>query len=777
MIEYAHGTPVGRANGKTICYREDITFILDSLALPRHIPFGTFILLFCACKNDFESSYPLQATFKNILVDARGSKEISKTIHKLSWDALTFLKLVNSLPYKYRMGLKRIPLYQAIFNGTEPESNNLKALLNEFKTGGLDDTIFYRTGELKLETFDADLRPLADALKRFPDKESLELALRTGLPEVPQSADETPLPENVPGNLFDELEEDSRTSGLSLLARFITGALSIPMHLSSSDQSVGGISDISNRGHYDKLLLSELAQDDLVLTARLANNEALFLKREELPLNNSQEWHILLDSTLKMWGVPRVFGLAAGLAFSEGRKSHEPMNAWALGGKQSQPIDLHTKEGVINCLEILDPALNCGPQLGKLLAEQKGIKGKYIMVTADHYRDDLDFLSHFLPIKDQLDYLVVVSRTGHIELFETQGGRHKLLNQATIDLDETLFGKKKQPVKRKQHTTAVGLPAFLQADKFTMYFPVSKIRLKVNNNFVTANGEVFAITQDYRVLLWEGKDHGALEIGASIVRGECYWGADGNKRLYILVNNVTNQSIIIYWYNFSDRSWNAGPTLNIKASKAKFYKGEYYLKTDDDIVIVDPETGSMKPFVQQLRSTYYNSFSFYNSASDVNLLGQSKKIVYGGYSAINSVKNVYIEPEGAIYLDSLYLHIDKYTKGLIIIKSYNPPKNIGAIKQEIMRVDHLTNIKFTKFIWANGTEFIVDSRGLLHLKSNKSSMPEVSIILITGKATACWSADGVVAGSLYFTGNNPQNGIPMPEFYDRYIQPFINGIK
>ena len=37
---------------------------------------------------------------------------------------------------------------------------------------------------------------------------------------------------------------------------------------------LGGVSDITNRGDWDKLLLSELAHDDLTLTARLANNVA-----------------------------------------------------------------------------------------------------------------------------------------------------------------------------------------------------------------------------------------------------------------------------------------------------------------------------------------------------------------------------------------------------------------------------------------------------------------------------------------------------------------------
>lgn len=786
VIEFANGTTVGRANGKTICYREDLTFVLESLTLPRLVPLGTFILLFCACKNDFESNYALQVAFNNIALNVRSLGDGRKIINEVSRDAFAFLKLVNSLPYKYRMGLKRIPLYQAIFEGAESGNvNDLKVALNEFKTGELDEVLFFRTRHVSFENFEADLRPLVDALKRFPDKESLELVLRTGLKDVPGAANGIATPEPVPADLFDALEADARTIGLSNLARFITGALSIPMHLSgSSDQSVGGVSDISNRGHYDKLLLSELAQDDLLLTARLANNEALFLQREELPLNNSQEWHILLDSTLKMWGVPRVFGLAAGLAFSEGRKSHEPMNAWALGGKQSQPIDLHSKEGVINCLEILDPALNCGLQLGKLLTGQKGVKGKYIMITADHYRDDLDFLAHFLPVKDQLDYLVVVSRTGHIELFETQGGRHKLLNQATIDLDATLFVKK-QPARRTQHT-AVGLPAFMQSGEFKLYFPASKIKLKHNNNFKAPGGEVFIITQDYRILLWENKDHGAIEIDGCIERGESYWGFDGNERLALLVNNVGNQVVTVYNYGFSDSSWNTCPPLKIKASTVKFHLGSYHLKTDDGIVSIDSLSGEIKLFFTfhlagaELQDQQLSLASFNNIRviPHLSVLSQNRKFINNGYSVINSAKRIYLHPMGLICIDHREIRLSPKGDQIKITDSRSDHVGLaGPVKQEPMEVMHLPNIKFTKFKWPNGSEAVLDSRGLLHLKSSDVTVSEISILLVIDKPSACWSSDGNVTGWEYFTGNNPANGVRVIEFYDRYIQPFINGIK
>lgn len=104
-----NGNVIEFSNGKTVCYREDLTFILESLTLPQPIPLGTFILLFCACKDNFESIYSVEAEFKYICLQPREETR-NKNIYGLIRDAFAFLKVVNALPYKYRMGLKRIPL-------------------------------------------------------------------------------------------------------------------------------------------------------------------------------------------------------------------------------------------------------------------------------------------------------------------------------------------------------------------------------------------------------------------------------------------------------------------------------------------------------------------------------------------------------------------------------------------------------------------------------------------------------------------------------------------
>ncbi len=105
--------------------------------------------------------------------------------------------------------------------------------------------------------------------------------------------------------MLEQLEEDASTTGLAQLTKRLIAAINIPMHAhGSSDQLFGGVSDITNRKLLDRLLLSERwRMMTLSLMARLANNEALYLRREKLPSNPEKQRILLVDTTLaKMWG-------------------------------------------------------------------------------------------------------------------------------------------------------------------------------------------------------------------------------------------------------------------------------------------------------------------------------------------------------------------------------------------------------------------------------------------------------------------------------------------
>jgi hypothetical protein len=87
------------------------------------------------------------------------------------------------------------------------------------------------------------------------------------------------------------------------------------------------------------------------------------------------------------------------------------------------------------------------------------------------------------------------------------------------------------------------------------------------------------------------------------------------------------------------------------------------------------------------------------------------------------------------------------------------------------------NLKFSKFVWDDGSEVLADSRGLLHLRSSDASIPEITIVMVMGKPTACWAADGNVCGPAYFTGVQMMpNSSAVIDFYNDYIKRFIDTV-
>ena len=120
----------------------------------------------------------------------------------------------------------------------------------------------------------------------FESVAELEQLLTTGIVDTVESPEAPLLDQRAQTRrLLEQLSDDNELSGFARLAQQLIAAISLPRTLSEPDElQIGGVSDISNRGHLDQLLLSELAQDDLTLAVRLALNEALYLRRESPPL-------------------------------------------------------------------------------------------------------------------------------------------------------------------------------------------------------------------------------------------------------------------------------------------------------------------------------------------------------------------------------------------------------------------------------------------------------------------------------------------------------------
>lgn len=181
--------------------------------------------------------------------------------------------------------------------GERLTQTNSRAILQILTAGPTTDLIKPRSTGARIENVkrsvaDAFLRGLAKV-----DAERLLLRFKVGLDVLPGPAPDDLMPPARARALITSLLDDEELGGLARAARRLIGAVHLPHHVSEQqDLPLGGVSDLANRGDLDRLLLSELAHDDLTLAVRVAIKEALYLRRESPPRIPPSGRALLIDT-------------------------------------------------------------------------------------------------------------------------------------------------------------------------------------------------------------------------------------------------------------------------------------------------------------------------------------------------------------------------------------------------------------------------------------------------------------------------------------------------
>jgi hypothetical protein len=773
------------SDGLTIAYREELTTLLKEVSAscePKRL--GAVLLVLAACRDDWKEATRHVILYKLIktIVENRGDEY--EVVNKGTKEVFEFLDRINALSSDVRKGKGKILLLRHLFveeiNTFKP--NSLKEYIDEFASGRLDNKLV-GLREHSPEHLKADLAPLYRLSSIYSDVHGLEIKILTGLDILPQPI-EIPQAEELESlSLLEELAQDTETAGLAQLTKSLIAAMNVPMHTyGASELPLGGVSDITNKGNYDKLLLSELAQEDDLLTARLVNNEALYLRRESPPSKPERERVILLDTTMKMWGMPRPFALSAALALSENKKQVSEVSAFALKGMTFDPLSISTKKGVLEALNHLAPALHCGVALESFLRKAPNNE------TTDYvFISDADAMSHpnfrliFNQQKHLLRFLVVINRAGDLQFFELTKGETKLINKSKFDLNELLFFIKK-PTKKDDFDKKLRdlsdeeMPAFLYNDPTPLLFPGVNISLNQSNHLFVATIGIIVITDTQRVLFFKNRDRGATEILMSIEKGEYCIGNNGFGEFCILVYDKKGSLLKLYNLNVTksivEKNDYSNQLSNIE--QVNFEAQSYYIRTNDEDYKLNVLNTSL--YKQDHAKKFEKPIPF--------SLSYNRRLVNRGYSILQRLKHIYINRKGCISFENFYIDLNERGETALmdnstlptIMKDNYQEKQLLKDDFEVKALPSNQQIKFYKVEWADGSVAMLDSRGFLHLKSSDTSIPEMTIVLVAGKLCTCWSADGFYTGNPYFMPDTDRI-ISGRVFYKNYIQAFISELE
>lgn len=768
------GEVVEWRNGDTICYREDLANLLAATAESGLPPIGTILLLLVACQDK-----PL-SVYEKLLIET-----IQQLPQPTSWretmegfasQAIEFMEIIQSLPASLRSGDNRIHLLNGLIAKIPNKIPAAKAkeMSITLDSGDWDGLFINRSGKIDWKTVKVDLENLRNLFGFFTTKEELELLLRTGLKQLPSPID---IAEELPAvDILTQLAEYPKTQGLARLTKHLLAALRIPMKAAgASDLPFGGVSDITNRGDFDRLLLSELAQDEDMLSVRLVNNEALYFRREEPPDQRMFQRIILIDQTIKMWGLPRVFAMSAALALGEQKQVELEVESYGLGGHGVKALQLNTREGVIQALAALDAHLHCGSALQKFVEEHlRQENPELILITSESAFFQADFQKIIQTHKGQIHFVVLVNRSGELSFFQYINGSRKLIRQSAFNLEELLFSPSKKT--RLDQGESERLPMALRMERFPLLLPTTMMNLKRTYTYHMVDpGRVVSISPDQRLLLWMSKTTGAIELRSGIEKGKYAFGFDDENMIYI----IAQQTQVLHLYSVDLRQLTTDHVaIDFKTGSRhydfhfdkpyfKISDYSYYFKLDtisQAITKVElPHHERRKDLIQ--RSRYLHE------------MPEIKKIINPGYSTLTKVKRVYVNHDGHLTINDWVLRLEGKQMKLLPFQR-NP---LHALEPRITEDQRLLPenpaLLFRTKQWAGGTRIWVDPRGFLHLRIGNSKRPEVTLVLVLNMPMAAWASDGTCCGPLYFTKGTEGTPIDASIFYKKYIQPFIEMIR
>ena len=421
------GEVIAWLDGQTIAFRAEVEGVLARLAPHGLPPFSALVLLLAACRDGWRGE-------SNRLSAVAGLVTTLERRDFPEWLGKLFLELdaLHALPVELRTTPSaKADLAEVVFEECQTrtsleETEAVRWAISSY----LAPDVLAPQADLPsgLDGMLRDLRCLHEGLEKL-DAEKLKLRRRTGLDQLVQPADVDLPPADMARRLIARLDQDPELGGIARIARQLLAALHLPRSLSDhEDLPVGGVSDISNRGPLDRLLLSELAHDDLTLAVRIALNEALYLRREAPPRSPPKHRAVLIDAGIRLWGIPRIFATAVVLSLVATTDRKICVDAFRACGRSVESVTLTRREGLIAHLEALEPDAHPGdalPAFSAALPKRSELTDA-VVVTGEEAAADRSFQRAIAALDVPSLWLATVNREGRFRLISCRAGTRGL---------------------------------------------------------------------------------------------------------------------------------------------------------------------------------------------------------------------------------------------------------------------------------------------------------------------------------------------------------------
>ena len=868
-------------NGETIAFVKEIGRVLSDLSenqtkgLP---PLGAVLLVLTATRG----KGPASRNFFEGMLTSLASRSLVSTeqVERL----LTVLESIRQLPTQWTIEAKSA-IASIVFENSRrgPADVGLKAieLLESDIREIWSDATAVMTRLSATEHFEKDALAFGHQIPEITEAR-LAARLKMGLDDVPDAVETEKLPEpETVRALMEELANDPKHFLFARAAIRFASLVSIPKPFSRADETEQvGVSDITNRGRLDRLLMTELANDDLMLAVRIANNEAMYLRQETPAAVTKQNRIMVFDHGLHSWGMPRLLASALGMAFVSQHNDdtgQTETRCFSALGNRLVPGSLRTRNGVVEHLNRLDPALcmmDCFPAIDDLLKQEQS-RCELILFSdtrtwaSTEFRFELEQFRIATQTLVSTFFIAVVDREGRTDLIELTSSGNKQARSIKIDIEELI---RNPPVNKR---VGGSLPAI---------FGIGHMPLRLTSGGIYANkiwpignepDALLTLCKDHRVLLFDSNTRGGNQVADKIRQAPVLWysrtAQQGVWKAIVGVDQHMNYRLLKF--DEAKRAVEEIP-LQIHQRPSHFcdHQGTVFAVIGDEVMTIDQQTGQLSlmrtktgegtwqgrflkrndevfavairgdgPYmlnvpvpknlkginhvyecnsvegpvmVDHVGNAYFgetiNTRDFQDSI-DVKEIdpftgGFFCQSMRGGNFHVDSLGSRELQPasSGSIkhhwikrlapdnWMRRKFKQVSLWSHGGLSIESKGGApmefiqlgtqlylrvkktqiQKLSAKRFESMPSPEGTKIELSKASWDDGSEAWLDSRGLLHLSSSDTELPELTLTL-TDRTCAGWCSDGTIFGNRDFLSDPAALRKPIPEVLElihRFVQ-------
>lgn len=754
-----HTEVIAIPNGSTIAYKAFVLEVLEYISPTGTPPFGALLFMLIAtnptAKNDLEH-------IKGLLKKVTPQKENNNSIEQQAFD---FFIKVEAIHPTYKTGNKRIQLLQTIFKNSHNHLSLKKAtqILREHwqHKEKFPHLIQSQEKPFNSDALYKDFRVFRQLNAQFPTSQSILDAI-ADLPDIDANILEDTNNTSI-DILLEQLTENIDTFFVATLIKHLWSGLNLPFkQFIPNQQPLGGISDITNKGNFDRLLISEFAYDDLSFLSRLANNEALYLQREAPPSSNYLERVVLIDVSLKNWGTPKTIAYAILLALAYHPKNKTNCKAFAVGGRLGyQSIAFHSIDAIIDSLQLIDASLDCSSGLSDFL--KKVIQTKQteiIYIGVQEASKSSDFKQAINSFERYFQFWIHPNSTGQIKVYKNQKKVKKHLQTIQLPLEKLWEKPTKliQPNDKVAHCCPILIP---QPSNYKQILS-------------TTDDQVFMVNLDKSLLWFGGIDNNYNQKGWELMYERLPFSSgvyeiglmsDGSYVLLVLdlqnktLSLINCQTKVMKQTHFEAWAYDS-------RKEFLFYNDVFYYVAQNTCWSVDFYAKKMLTTVEQPT----NFFELYDDRrKELGNLTRQVNYLNPTPSILKNIKTVEINKNGQLVFNkkhTLLLNPYGVIKLELSVPTQQPYSAINILNKHI-------------FSFKDGSEVHITSLGVITLNSSDRSLPTIYVPMTIDAALGIGTKDCFAGNDYYKRSSNSgsSNIMNTQKFWETFIQPFIETIQ